>query len=353
VGVLGSLGARFRGFERPGSGLTTPAPIELHAALAGLRGAGAASVIMEVTSHALQLGRVSGLTFQGGLLAAILPGEHTDFHRTYDDYVAAKRRFLGFLAPDAVLAYDADNLAARRLASESPVRSRAGLTIGEAATGRADDVAVTNVRLDSAGALLTVRGVRLRSALLGSNNVRNIGLALAFALAGGVPLATAAKVLPDLRPLRRRMERYELAGRTVLDDTAAHGDSLRATFEVAGLMPRRRLLVAYALRGRRGTDVNRCNALALDELAAMHGADAVVVTASADTAAETDRAEAAEIDAARQAFAGRGRPIVWHDALADAMEDLAARSRPGDLLVLVGAQGMNRGKELLEAALRE
>ena len=51
------------------------------------RGAGATTVILEVTSHALRLGRVNGLRFDGGLLAAIMPGEHTDFHRSHYDYV--------------------------------------------------------------------------------------------------------------------------------------------------------------------------------------------------------------------------------------------------------------------------
>ncbi len=57
------------------------------------------------------MGRVDGLRFAGGLIAGIMPGEHTDFHSTYDDYLAAKRLFLDYLRADALLAYDADNLA--------------------------------------------------------------------------------------------------------------------------------------------------------------------------------------------------------------------------------------------------
>ena len=116
-GVLGSLGARFQSFHEDGRGLTTPAPVELHGALRGLAGAGADTVIMEVTSHALRMRRVDGLTFGGGLLAAIKPGEHTDFHRSYEDYLDAKRLFLRYLSPDAMLAYDADNPGACELAA--------------------------------------------------------------------------------------------------------------------------------------------------------------------------------------------------------------------------------------------
>ena len=80
-------------------------------------------MILEVTSHALRLGRVNGLRFDGGLLAAIMPGEHTDFHRSYEDYVEAKRLFLAGLDPAAPLAYDADNLRRR---AEPAGRTRTG-----------------------------------------------------------------------------------------------------------------------------------------------------------------------------------------------------------------------------------
>ena len=125
-------------FHDPGNGLTTPAPVELHRALRGLRDAGADTAIMEVTSHALLMDRARGLSFGGGLIAAIMPGEHTDFHRTYEDYVAAKRLFLDYLAPGALLAFDADNRVSASLAADARVAVRAGVSLqGPAAPKRA------------------------------------------------------------------------------------------------------------------------------------------------------------------------------------------------------------------------
>src|SRR5207302_10973508 len=128
-GVLGSFGARYDVLHQADRGLTMPATLERDEALRGPVGAEADTVIMEVTSHALAMERVAGLTFQGGLIAALMPGEHTDFHRSYEDYVDAKRLFLWYLAPNAVLAYDADNRAARRLASDASVAHRAGFSL--------------------------------------------------------------------------------------------------------------------------------------------------------------------------------------------------------------------------------
>jgi UDP-N-acetylmuramoyl-L-alanyl-D-glutamate--2,6-diaminopimelate ligase len=294
---------------------------------------------------------VRGLTFDGGLMAAIVAGEHTDYHRSYEEYVAAKRLFLSHLSPDALLAYDADNHAARRLAAEAPVARVSGFSTD----GRDAELRLSDVQIDSRGTAFTVSGTgagagsgeRLHTPLLGRGHLRNVALALAYALPCGLPVASAASVLRDLMPLRRRMECYQLGGRFVLDDTAAHPESLRATFDVARLIPSSSVAIVYAVRGNRGADINRRNALALSDLASTHGAETLIVTASADRTSSLDEAQAAEIDAARQALVERGRRFVWHDTLDGAMHEAIARTSPGDLLVLVGAQGMDDGKRIL------
>ena len=351
TGVIGSLGIRHDGLFDSGTGLTTPAPIELHRALYQLKSAGADTVILEVTSHALRLERIRGLSFDGAIMAAIVAGEHTDYHRSYDDYVAAKRLFLEHLSRDALLAYDADNHAARRLAAEAPVARVAGFST----EGRDADLQIHDIRLDVRGATFNVAGTaagrraeeRLQIPLLGCVHVRNAAAALAYALPCGLPITSAASVLRSLTPLRRRMERYDVAGRTVLDDTAANPDGLRATFDVARLLPSNGTAVVYAVRGGRGADINRRTALVLADLSSTHGADTLIVTASADRTSPGDEARVAEIDAVRQAFVERGRRFVWHDTLDAAMREALARTRAGDLLVLVGAQGMDDGKRVL------
>jgi UDP-N-acetylmuramoyl-L-alanyl-D-glutamate--2,6-diaminopimelate ligase len=404
TGVLGSLGARYGDFHDPGNGLTTPAPVEMHRALRGLRDAGARTAIMEVTSHALLMDRARGLTFGGGLIAAIMPGEHTDFHRTYDDYVAAKRLFLDYLAPDAVLAFDADNPTSAALAAEARVAVRAGVSLERPAAptrarsgrevGTPAAVQLREIVLDHEGARFVcvlaadgprndqpgmvrlpppppsgqrgyggpgkpdatlgfeaAAGYRMHSPMLGPGHLRNVALAIAYATAAGVEPEVSAAALRTLVPLRRRMERYDAAGRAVLDDTAAHPDSLRATFEVADMLaagrPASRVAVAYAIRGSRGADINRRNAEALAELTSAHRIDALIVTAALDTAGGTDRATPAEIDATRGAFADRGVQIGWNDTLRDAVRAAMADTRAGDLIVLIGAQGMNEGKRML------
>ena len=354
VGVLGSLGARYDGFHQDTGGLTTPAPVELHRALRGLRDAGAETVIMEVTSHALLMKRAGGVRFAGGLLAAIQPGEHTDFHRTFDDYLEAKRLFLDYLAPDAMLAYDADNPAARGLAGTRPQGRAAGFSL-EAASA---DLVFSEIRLDRSGARFRIAGPlvgeprHISSALLGTGHLRNVALALTSALAGGIDPAVAAAVLETVQPLPRRMERYTVAGRTVLDDTAAHPQSFRAAFEVAALLRTGRLIVVYAVRGNRGAGINASNADALGALAIAHAADAFILTTSSEATTVTDRVAREELTAARAALSTRGIPFVFEEHLSDAAAAALDASGAGDLVMLLGAQGMNQGRAMLMAAAR-
>jgi UDP-N-acetylmuramoyl-L-alanyl-D-glutamate--2,6-diaminopimelate ligase len=392
TGILGSLGARYGSYVQSSLGLTTPAPVELHAALRGLRDAGADTVIMEVTSHALRMDRVRGLTFAGGMLAAIMPGEHTDFHRTYDDYVEAKRLFLDYLSPGALLAYDADNRAARMLASEAHVDRTAGFSLvsvlpvedlppnqppprlrrsAGALRAKAEDgshrveegsgryrvekeagkrvtrITLEHVRLGADGARFTIQGEAMHSTLTGRGHLRNVALAATYALASGVPSAAVRDVLGHLAPLRRRMERYQANGREILDDTAAHPESFRATFETVDLIPHSRAAAVYAIRGNRGVDINRRNALALADLSLVHGIDPLIVTASEDVAGPHDGVLDEEREAALNAIASRGQQYVFEPELDAALRMAMDATAPGDLVLLLGAQGMDRGRDLI------
>jgi UDP-N-acetylmuramoyl-L-alanyl-D-glutamate--2,6-diaminopimelate ligase len=378
TGVLGSLGARYGPARQVEAALTTPAPVELHAALRWLRDAGADTVIMEVTSHALRMERAAGLTFAGGLLAAIMPGEHTDFHRTYDDYVNAKRLFLDYLAPDALLAYDADNRAARVLASEARVTRTAGFSLtsalppeggsceitreagGEAlpiampwlppSGGRGQRLTLEHVRLGADGVRFRIHGVEMHSTLAGRGHLRNVALALTYALASGVSVEAARDVLGRLEPLHRRMERYRVAGREILDDTAGHPESFRATFETAGQIPHRRIAAVYALRGHRGVDLNRRSAAALADLAHVHGVDPLILTAYVGETGPNDVVADEEREAALDAVTSRGGQFVFEPRLDAALRMALDATAPGDLILLLGAQGMDRGRDLLSSA---
>jgi len=89
-GVLGTLGTGFPG-ALADSANTTPDALELHRVLAELRRDGAAAVALEVSSHGLEQGRVSGVAFDCALFTN-LTHDHLDYHGSMEAYAAAKAR---------------------------------------------------------------------------------------------------------------------------------------------------------------------------------------------------------------------------------------------------------------------
>ena len=90
VGVVGTVSYRWPGHEEDAP-LTTPGCLALHAMLAQMRAAGADVAFMEVSSHALDQERVAGIDFSAALLTNVTQ-DHLDYHKTMDEYFAAKLR---------------------------------------------------------------------------------------------------------------------------------------------------------------------------------------------------------------------------------------------------------------------
>ncbi|MDR0843761.1 MAG: UDP-N-acetylmuramoyl-L-alanyl-D-glutamate--2,6-diaminopimelate ligase [Tannerella sp.] len=102
---------------------TTPDPITLHALLAQMAGAGCEYVFMEVSSHAIDQKRISGLSFAGGIFTN-LTRDHLDYHKTVENYLKAKKTFFDDLPASAFAITNLDdksgmvmlqNTAARKL----------------------------------------------------------------------------------------------------------------------------------------------------------------------------------------------------------------------------------------------
>lgn len=90
VGLIGTLGARIDGREIPGE-RTTPEAIEMQKLLKEMREAGVALAVMEVSSHALDLGRVKGIEFDAGIFSN-LTQDHLDYHKSMEEYLTAKAK---------------------------------------------------------------------------------------------------------------------------------------------------------------------------------------------------------------------------------------------------------------------
>jgi UDP-N-acetylmuramoyl-L-alanyl-D-glutamate--2,6-diaminopimelate ligase len=87
---------------------TTPDSIKINELLATMLKKGCVYVFMEVSSHAVELQRVSGLNFSGGIFTNITQ-DHLDFHGTFDNYIKAKKGFFDMLPKNAWALTNADD----------------------------------------------------------------------------------------------------------------------------------------------------------------------------------------------------------------------------------------------------
>ncbi|WP_292991054.1 UDP-N-acetylmuramoyl-L-alanyl-D-glutamate--2,6-diaminopimelate ligase [Mycobacterium sp.] len=207
VGLIGTVGLRINGEDIP-SALTTPEAPALQALLAAMAERGVDTVVMEVSSHALTLGRVDGIGFAVGAFTN-LSRDHLDFHRSMEEYFEAKARLFDPASPlharRAVVCVDdeAGRAMAHRAGSVVTVstKGRPAEWRAEAVTAHAGSQEFTAI--DPAG----VRH-RLGIALPGDYNVANCLVALAVLDAVGVSPQQAA---PGLRNTQvpGRLERID------------------------------------------------------------------------------------------------------------------------------------------------
>jgi len=205
-GTVGTLGAGLYG-QTNATGFTTPLVLQTHELLADLRDAGADAVAMEVSSHALDQGRVDGVHYDVAVFTN-LTRDHLDYHGDMTAYGAAKamlfaREELGVAVINADDAFGAWLLAQLPTALRRVAISARGQTHAQV---RAEQLA-----LDAAGIAfdLVLDRARhpIRSPLLGRFNVDNLLAVAAVLHALGESDAAIAEVLPRLEPIPGRMNR--------------------------------------------------------------------------------------------------------------------------------------------------
>jgi UDP-N-acetylmuramoyl-L-alanyl-D-glutamate--2,6-diaminopimelate ligase len=315
---------------------TTPEATDLHALLAVARERGVTALVMEVSSHALALGRVGGVRFAvAGWTNFGM--DHLDFHADREEYFAAKASLFDGRAATEVL--NLDDPALSNLITPATVTYSA---LGDkAATWYAGDVA------GSYGQRFTAHGpggvaVAAAVALAGRHNVANALLALASLVAVGIEPQTAADGIASCPGVPGRLERVpagEAAGVFAVVDYAHKPDAivaaLRALREVADHRGGR-LICALGAGGDRDRGKRP-----LMGRAAAEGADLLIVTDD-NPRTEDPAVIRAEVIAGAE---GAGAEVVEVAGRRLAIDEAVGRARPGDVIAVLG-KGHERGQEI-------
>lgn len=355
-GSIGSLGLHVNGEAVEKTVQTAPDPLILHGELARILEEDCRIAAMEVTSHALVQERVHGLEFDLGVFTSLVPLEHADYHGSFRNYIEAKSRFLHHLGPCAPLIFNADDRGVRRLVRSHPARkvgcgtSRTAVVRVEQEEISADGTRLTlNVRrsLSSVGGdEIAPRRLPLEVSLLGRSNLGNAALAATAALHLGATPDAVREALATFPAPWRRMQILHRGRFTVLDDTVGHPDSISALFEVVEGLDARRVHAAYAARGQRGARINRQNAEAFVAWSDRVPLATLALTRSEDIADPRNRVEDEELEAVREPLREHGLEFEEYDRVEAAVRRVLERAGDGDLVLLLGAQGMDGGQEV-------
>ena len=210
-GIVGTLGSGFPGRLRP-STHTTPDAVQLQADLARLLGEGAEWVALEVSSHALDQGRVAGVHFDTGVFTN-LSRDHLDYHGDMAGYGAAKRQL--FRGPDlrcAVINVD-DPFGRELLAQLPPSVTAIAYAAGDsrAALPTTDMwLQARRIRVEARGMTVEVDsswgGGTFETRLFGRFNVSNLLAVAAVLLESGIDLASVLERMSQLTTVPGRME---------------------------------------------------------------------------------------------------------------------------------------------------
>ena len=204
---LGTLGLVAEGMA-PGASLTTPDPVALHASLGALARAGVRRAAIEASSHGIEQRRLDGLRIAAAGFTN-LTRDHLDYHGDMAAYRAAKLRlFDTLLPPGTPIAANAD-MDAETLDALRDVAGARGLRLLGVGEGGEAVRLLRQAPLPDGQALeVEAFGIRreLQLSLPGRFQADNALLALALAVACGMPAERALALLPRLGGVRGRME---------------------------------------------------------------------------------------------------------------------------------------------------
>ncbi|GFK93556.1 UDP-N-acetylmuramoyl-L-alanyl-D-glutamate--2, 6-diaminopimelate ligase [Fundidesulfovibrio magnetotacticus] len=314
AGVLGTVEYRWPGHSQVASH-TTPDCLTLHALLAEMARDGVQGAAMEVSSHALDQGRVEGLTFDAAALTNVTQ-DHLDYHGDMEAYFQAKRRFFTrYLRDPSGAALNLDDASGRRLAGEFPQALGFTLT-GQAAGGRVLSGRV--LRSSGEGMELSMelegRSWSFASPLIGAFNASNLLAAQALGLCLGLP-DSAMSGLADCNGAPGRLERVPNGqGVHVFVDYAHTPDALENVLTALKVLDFTRVVALFGCGGNR----DRSKRPLMAQAVARH-ADVAVLTS--DNPRHED--PLAIIEDARPGLSGAARVIVEPDrrkAIALALE---------------------------------
>jgi len=251
--------------------LTTPDCLTIARKQSQMLKAGAKFMIIEASSHALDQNRLAAIDFKAAAFTN-LTGDHLDYHKTTENYLAAKTKLFEKLSPDSVAILNKQSPYSKQVAGRTKAR------IFWFAVDNATDLWASVESIDATGTTFMLyyrdENIRIKTPLLGRYSVANHLAAAGICLAAGLDLKTIARGLASLAAIPGRLEKVGAdAPFTVLVDYAHTDDALDNVLSTLKPLCKGRLIVLFGCGGDRDKTKRPRMAKAVEKYA-----DAIIVT---------------------------------------------------------------------------
>lgn len=322
VGLIGTI-QNLIGEEKVYTERTTPESVDLFALLRRMADKGVDLVVMEVSSHALAQQRVAGIPFKAGLFTN-LTQDHLDYHKTFENYRAAKKKLFAQCGI-AILNGDDETAAYMKEGLSIPVWTMGIYHPGE--------FYARGIEITTQGAsfhLFTPQGNgRISLHISGLFSVYNAMGTAALCTAAGIPFSCIVKGLEELRGVAGRLECVDTGDRpfSVYVDYAHTPDALQNVLETARGFTRRRLISVFGCGG----DRDHGKRPIMGEIGGRYSDHVILTSDNPRTEDPMDILKAVEEGVKRTAT-----PYIVTENRREAIREALEEAGDGDVIVIAG-----------------
>lgn len=362
TGLVGTVKVKIDDDMSIPSVLTTPESLDLQYYFSEMVKRQVSHVTMEVSSSALELHRVEGVDYDIVTLNNI-SREHIDAHGSFERYFEVKSSLIRNASENSYAILNLDCPYSSSLIDKTKAKV---ITFG--LNSKEGHIYCKNLDLTTGRGKFTVQVLKpfkaydkeylpsqfdIELSVPGLHSVYNSMVAITAALICGIPIEVIQNTLKNFVGVERRFEFIFEDDIKIIDDHFANPGNINVTLQTLGYMEYKKLHLVYAIRGERGTTVNRENSEAIVKWASKLGFDEIIATKSVSHVTSKDTVTDDELKVFQEVMFEAGIKVNLYNELTDAIAHALTIAQKGDLILLAGCQGMDYGAEIALTQLHE
>lgn len=332
--------------------LTTPEAPDIQKLMYKMQAHECKYISMEVSSQGISCQRVDGINFDFAAVTNI-GLDHTDCHPDFQHYLQTKLKFMEIIDKNKYVLLNADDTYYKNFLEHCQskvvsfgIKNYAHVQVVEChqnSKGSFFAVKLNKPLITRGNKRLHPQIIPVFINLMGRHNVYNALIALTMALLNDIPLKFIIKSLAQFQPVTRRCELIYQKDFMIIDDTALNPHSFDAIFESLKNINYNKLVIITAIRGNRGTEINQANAAKIGFWAHKLNIPSIITTSSKSNVGPNDMVSPNEEMSFLVTLKNSSVPYCHYAELAEAIKAGLSKVNKGDLLLLLGAQGMDDG----------